>query len=1005
MTPKYRAEVVVIPVKADDARAALSSMVGQLGGLASLAGLALPSGGNKDEYLQYLQSSDFTGASSRTRSCCRCCSPTGGTPTRGRWTVDDPDDVPTMADGVRLFDRSIRVRPGRTSHRNRHADDGVDGTASWRRTGPTCWSSAVNRDLRQRADRRGAGEHRLPERRAGQDQRRWNCARRIYRLLENQIKTVMLANVRDQYAFKVIDPAVAPDADDVVRPRKRAMILLGAVFGGVVGAHGRAVAAAPRAAVSQPTAGSLAASPPSILLALLYALALVGFPLASTLPTVLGVGSQVVTVPFRLLVIALTGGALYLCLLRRRARHAGCGGATCRSRCGCCCSAACSSTRCSTRCRASRACRSSQYMLLSIGAVLPAGASRSCRSRRPRHSTRAAAHRGAGRTRAGRRCCTSACGVSFDGRIFRRLSTEILNPISVGHLGASVFAGHAGRPRDLAGHREGAAHRAHRGESRGRRRLGVARADRRCAAPGAAARAGRPGAPGPQHRRPAGADRADRRRHRARSSQPSFHRVQHKGADHVALLRRRSAMPRRRSACCCSGGAWQQFAEQPLFGHVVRRAAAHDLPAQPRARDADGHRASLGVALLLLVLLGAALAGAARSAGGRARRVAGAAAAAVPDRADVLRLDPARRPVLGNAVRACWRSTPACAHRGAAAGRARPGAAPRAAALPAGRDMIGIVDYGVGNLGSILNMYRKLGIAAATVGDPAALAAADRLILPGIGAFDACVTRLRDVRASSNHCSRRSARGVPLLGICVGMQMLTAGSEEGSLPGPRPRSRRVRSASSRRRADLKVPHMGWNEVRWTGARPAGRGARGQARVSTSCTRTTSSATIRRDQLGTARLRPRVRGRHPPRPRRTACSSTPRRAIASGCGCSATSRAHEHASAPRHSLPAAAQPLAGEDAAVQGPGVPRRSRSTRSRSSTTRKSTSWSCSTSRRRPTGGAPNFEFIAEFASECFMPLAYGGGITQPGARGAAVRDRRREGRDQHGRVRAPTW
>jgi uncharacterized protein involved in exopolysaccharide biosynthesis len=57
----------------------------------------------------------------------------------------------------------------------------------------------------------------------------------LYRLLENQIKTVMFAKVRDQYAFKVIDPAVAPDADDVVRPRKRAMILLGAVFGGVAG--------------------------------------------------------------------------------------------------------------------------------------------------------------------------------------------------------------------------------------------------------------------------------------------------------------------------------------------------------------------------------------------------------------------------------------------------------------------------------------------------------------------------------------------------------------------------------------------------------------------------------------------------------------------------------------------------------------------------------------------------------------------------------------------------
>lgn len=126
--------------------------------------------------------------------------------------------------------------------------------------------------------------------------------------------------------------------------------------------------------------------------------------------------------------------------------------------------------------------------------------------------------------------------------------------------------------------------------------------------------------------------------------------------------------------------------------------------------------------------------------------------------------------------------------------------------------MIGVVDYGVGNLGSILNMYRKLGVPAATVSRPEACAAADRLILPGIGAFDACISRLRD---SGLEQSVRDAvtRRVPLLGICVGMQMLTAGSEEGSLPGLGlidARTVRFRPGST----DLKVPHMGWNEVRW-----------------------------------------------------------------------------------------------------------------------------------------------------------------------------------------------
>jgi uncharacterized protein involved in exopolysaccharide biosynthesis len=91
----------------------------------------------------------------------------------------------------------------------------------------------ANRDLRQRA---------IAEAQASTDYLNAELAKTsvlelrqaIYRLLENQIKTVMLANVRDQYAFRVIDPASAPDPDDTVRPKRLAMILLGMVFGGGV---------------------------------------------------------------------------------------------------------------------------------------------------------------------------------------------------------------------------------------------------------------------------------------------------------------------------------------------------------------------------------------------------------------------------------------------------------------------------------------------------------------------------------------------------------------------------------------------------------------------------------------------------------------------------------------------------------------------------------------------------------------------------------------------------
>jgi glutamine amidotransferase len=142
--------------------------------------------------------------------------------------------------------------------------------------------------------------------------------------------------------------------------------------------------------------------------------------------------------------------------------------------------------------------------------------------------------------------------------------------------------------------------------------------------------------------------------------------------------------------------------------------------------------------------------------------------------------------------------------------------------------MIGVINYGVGNLGSILHMYRKLGIRASTVEDAASLLAAERLLLPGIGAFDACVTRLRESGLEAPLREAVGQRGVPLLGICVGMQMLTNGSEEGVLPGLgfiAARTVRFRPGAS----SLKIPHMGWNEVRWEATDPLMAGLESEAR--------------------------------------------------------------------------------------------------------------------------------------------------------------------------------
>lgn len=184
-------------------------------------------------------------------------------------------------------------------------------------------------------------------------------------------------------------------------------------------------------------ASGLPERPARLLLALLYALTLVGFPLASSLPTVLGVGSQEVTVPFRLLAIALTAGALYLCLLRR-SRLAGGAAVLLSLVLWLMLLARVFADTVFNPLPGEPGMPVMQYVMLSIGAcLLPALAFLEI----PTTTTLDAARRLIEVLGAVALVALLYLGLRgvFEGRIFSRLSTEILNPISVGHLGASVF--------------------------------------------------------------------------------------------------------------------------------------------------------------------------------------------------------------------------------------------------------------------------------------------------------------------------------------------------------------------------------------------------------------------------------------------------------------------------------------------------------------------------------------------------------------------------------------
>ena len=130
--------------------------------------------------------------------------------------------------------------------------------------------------------------------------------------------------------------------------------------------------------------------------------------------------------------------------------------------------------------------------------------------------------------------------------------------------------------------------------------------------------------------------------------------------------------------------------------------------------------------------------------------------------------------------------------------------------------MIVIVNYGVGNLTSIQNMIKKGGVTALISGRKEEIEAADKIVLPGMGHFDNCMEKFNGSGVRPILEKRILEDKIPVLGICVGLQMLMETSQEGVLPGLGwIKGHTVRFDSSRMHETQKIPNMGWLETKVT----------------------------------------------------------------------------------------------------------------------------------------------------------------------------------------------
>jgi uncharacterized protein involved in exopolysaccharide biosynthesis len=232
MAEVYRADVVIVPVKGN-ARGGLSGALGQLGGIAAMAGLDLNSADNTIEYQQYLRSRALTQHFIEENQLLPQLYPKLWNAETKSWRVDNKNDIPTMSQAVTLFNRRVReVSEDKRTNVLTVAINWRDRTRA--ATLANDYVQMANRELAKRAVAEAQSTAKYLSTTL-ESTATLGVQQALSRLLEEQLQTVALANTRRDFAFRVVDPAVALDADDFARPARAVIAfaagLAGAVFG------------------------------------------------------------------------------------------------------------------------------------------------------------------------------------------------------------------------------------------------------------------------------------------------------------------------------------------------------------------------------------------------------------------------------------------------------------------------------------------------------------------------------------------------------------------------------------------------------------------------------------------------------------------------------------------------------------------------------------------------------------------------------------------------------